>query len=230
MGATDCDREAIRCIPRQVRPTTSCSGHPSRPITDLVSCMCRLYQERLDQLSHEEALLAGDNPRHPEYLAMLQCIDGRREERVRILDMEYKLRLQVLRKRATAERAQILSQFFQTIRESREKALEDLGRQWYDIQHQRRRYVNTIPEYGLRYPTIMAQNVRNAIAYNKEVSILSGIAKYRGFPAAPDIRGADANELDEDLEAITVSRAHHILSILIRTVTHGADKMVAFTA
>jgi hypothetical protein len=175
-----------------------------RPLTDFA--FARLYQERLDQLGQEEMLLAGDDPSHPEFLAMMRCIDARRDERVRILDTEFQLRLAVLRKRATAERAQILSQFFQAIRESREKALEDLGRQWYEIQHERRSYVNTIPEYGLRYPSSMSQNVRNAIAYSKEVSILSGIAKYRGFPAAPDIRGAAASELDADLEAITVSR------------------------
>jgi hypothetical protein len=136
---------------------------------------------------------------------MMQCIDERRDERLRILDMEYKLRLDVLRKRAAAERAQILSQFFQTIRASREQALEDLGRQWYDIQHERRRHVNTIPEYGLQYRPTAVQNIREAIAYNKEVSILSGIAKHRGFPAAPDIKGTNGNEMEEDLEAIAVS-------------------------
>ena len=42
-------------------------------------------------------------------------------------------------------------------------------------------------------------------AYNKEVSVLSGIAKYVGFPTAPDITGVRAAELDEDMEKMGVS-------------------------
>jgi hypothetical protein len=43
------------------------------------------------------------------------------------------------------------------------------------------------------------------VAYNKEVSILSGVAKYQGFPAAPDIRGATEDQVENDFDAITVS-------------------------
>jgi hypothetical protein len=45
----------------------------------------------------------------------------------------------------------------------------------------------------------------NQTAYNKEVSILSGIAKYVGFPAAPDVQGVNKSELDEDFEKMGVS-------------------------
>jgi hypothetical protein len=162
----------------------------------------RLYQERLDQLNQEEAMLTCENPTHPEYLAMLKCIDDRRQERIRLSELELQLKMSVLRRRAVAERAQMMSQYYQSVRESREKVLEELGQDWYEIQQERRRYANTIPDYGIPFPTSKTQTIRQAVAYNKEVSILSGFAKHVGFPAAPPIHGASEEQLESDLEAM----------------------------
>ena len=150
-------------------------------------------------------MLTGDNPTHPQYLAMLRCVDERRDERLRVSKLELELNTEVLKRRAVAERAQIMSQYCQSVRESREKALDNLGREWYEIQHERRRYANNIPDYGIRFPSTRTQSLRQAIAYNKEVSILSGFAKYKGFPAAPSISGASEEQLDEDFDSIRVS-------------------------
>ncbi|KAL2270959.1 hypothetical protein VTJ83DRAFT_330 [Remersonia thermophila] len=166
----------------------------------------RLYQERLDQLNREEAMLTGDNPTHPVYLAMLQCLQERRDEKIRRSDVELQLKLSVLRHRAVAERAQIMSQFYQAVRESRDEAVAELGQEWYQIQHERRRAANTIPDYGLRFPASRPQAIRNAVSYNREVSILSGFAKHVGFPAAPAINGATEDQLEADLEAIQALR------------------------
>ncbi|KAK3309658.1 Sds3-like-domain-containing protein [Chaetomium strumarium] len=162
----------------------------------------RLYQERLEQLNQEEASLLGDNPTHPEYLAMLQCLEERRAEKIRIADVELQFKMSVLEHRAVAERAQIMSQFYQAVRELREEVLAELGQEWYEIQHERRRAANTIPDYGIRFPATRAEAVRNAVSYNKEVSVLSGFAKHVGFPAAPSIHGASEEQLDADLRAI----------------------------
>ncbi|KAI1141919.1 Sds3-like-domain-containing protein [Hypoxylon sp. FL0543] len=166
----------------------------------------RLYEERLEQLNREEAMLRSDTPTHPEYLAMMQCIDARRDERVRVANRELELKIEALERRAVARRAQIHSQYFQAVRESRETILAELGQQWYDIQHERRKQANNIPEFGLRFPPEPMQRIRNAVAYNKEVSILSGVAKYKGMPAAPEMKGATMQELDDDFEAINRNR------------------------
>ncbi|KAL2016945.1 hypothetical protein VTK56DRAFT_2821 [Thermocarpiscus australiensis] len=166
----------------------------------------RIYQERLEQLNQEEAMLMGDNPTHPEYLAMLQCLEERRAEKIRVSNLELQFKLSVLRRRAIAERAQIMSQFYQAVRDAREKALEELGQQWYEIQQKRRRFANTIPDYGIRFPATRAQAVRNSVSYNKEVSVLSGFAKHVGFPAAPPINGASEDQVEADLEAIQSAR------------------------
>ncbi|KAM7200441.1 Sds3-like domain containing protein [Rhypophila sp. PSN 637] len=166
----------------------------------------RLYQERLDQLNQEEAMLTADNPTHPEYLAMLQCLNERRDERVRVSTKEREYRMAMLNRRAVAERAQIMSQFYQAVRESREKVLEELGKEWYDIQQERRRSANVVPDFGIRFPREKSQNIRNAVAYNREVAILSGFAKHVGFPAAPAIHGASEDQLEHDFEEIARAR------------------------
>ncbi|RYP49959.1 hypothetical protein DL768_004394 [Monosporascus sp. mg162] len=166
----------------------------------------RLYEERLQQLNEEEAMLRADNPTHPEYLAMMQCIDARRDERLRVADRELELKMESLGRWAVARRSQIHSQYFQAVRESRERVLAELGQQWYDIQHERRKHANNVPEFGLRFPQTQTQRVRNALAYNKEVSILSGVAKYEGMPAAPDMKGASMQELEDDFEAMNRGR------------------------
>lgn len=150
-------------------------------------------------------MLSSPTPTHPEYLAMLACIDARRDERIRLSNVELRMRMDLLKRKAVAERAQIHTQYHQGIRASRERALEDLGREWYEIQHERRRAANNIPDFGIRLPATKKEALRAAVAYNKEVSILSGVAKYQGFPGAPDIRGAREEEIEGDFEAITVS-------------------------
>lgn len=149
-------------------------------------------------------MLRADTPTHPEYLAMMQCIDARRDERVRVADKELELNMESLGRWAVARRTQIHSQYFQTVRESRERVLAELGQQWYDIQNERRKHANNVPEFGLRFPQTQTQRVKNALSYNKEVSILSGVAKYEGMPAAPDMKGASMQDLEDDFEAMNV--------------------------
>jgi hypothetical protein len=164
-----------------------------------------LYDEGLEQLNHEEAMLREDKPTHPEYLAMMRCIDARREERFRISEKLREYELQTLGNYAVARRSQILVQYQQDVRAIRENKLEQLGTQWYEIQHDRRSYAGSVPDYTLKFPTRRSQQIVNQVAYSNEVSILSGIAKYVGFPAAPPMAPATDAELEEDLQKMGVS-------------------------
>lgn len=149
-------------------------------------------------------MLRADVPTHPEYLAMMECIDSRRADKVRIADSELRFNMDTLERWAVAQRAQVHTQYFQTVRESRERVLAELGQQWYEIQAERRRQAHNVPEYGIRFPRTQHQRLKDALAYNKEVSILSGVAKYEGMPAAPDMRGASMAEMEDDFELINV--------------------------
>jgi hypothetical protein len=164
----------------------------------------RLYKDRLQRLEEEEQSLHAPEPTHPEYLNMKQCLDDRLEQKLRAINTEHDYRLKALERRAVAQRAQIWSQYFQAVREKREHALEALNRQWYDVQSARRS-AHSLPDYGLLFPKDPAQRIRNAIAYNTEVSTLAGLAKYEGFPAGPELQGASTSELEADLAAMEVS-------------------------
>ena len=151
-------------------------------------------------------MLKSANPTHPEYLAMMQCIDARRDEKIRIADTLREYQVESLKRSAVAKRSQILTQYQQEVRDTREKKLEQLGKQWYEIQHDRRSYAGSVPDYTLKFPTRRSQQVQNQVAYSNEVSILAGVAKYVGFPAAPTMASATQAELDDDLEKMSVSR------------------------
>lgn len=182
----------------------SSTQHAIPIFESLIHC-CRLYEERLEQLNREEAMLRADKPTHPEYLAMIHCIDSRRDEKLRVAEKELELHLESLGRWAVARRAQIHSQFYQDVREARERTMAELGQHWYAIQHERRKHANNVPDFGIRYPKNQAQRIRHALSYNKEVSILSGVAKYEGMPAAPDMSGASMQEMEDDFDAMSVS-------------------------
>ncbi|KAL5612345.1 hypothetical protein BROUX41_000123 [Berkeleyomyces rouxiae] len=161
----------------------------------------RLFKDRLDKLEKEEQSLLADEPYHPEYLAMKQCIDERFQTKIGHIDKEYEYILQAHEQVAVATRTQIWSQFYQGMREKREEFLELLNKDWYDTQNIRRK-AHSVPDVALPYPSSTAQQARNAIAYNTEVSILSGLAKHVGFPAVPMMLGASELEVEDDLSAI----------------------------
>ena len=155
---------------------------------------------------------------------MMQCIDARRDERIRVSGKLREFELQTLKNYAVARRSQILVQYQQDVRDIREKKLEQLGKQWYEIQHDRRSYAGSVPDYALKFPTRRSQQVMNQVAYSNEVSILSGVAKYVGFPAAPPMAQATTSELEEDLEKMGVS--HYLMSLLAerKLITFLANK------
>ncbi|ESZ92802.1 hypothetical protein SBOR_6818 [Sclerotinia borealis F-4128] len=169
----------------------------------------RLYDERLEQMNREEAMLRQDQLTHPELLAMMSSVEARRDERIRVAEKLREYELQALKIHAVARRSQILVQYRQEAREVRETKMERLGKQWCEIQHDRRNYSTGVPEYTLNYPTRRSQQVQNQVAYSNEVSILSGIAKHVGFPAAPSMAQATPSELEEDFEKMGRTRHVH---------------------
>ncbi|OAQ98060.1 hypothetical protein LLEC1_03005 [Akanthomyces lecanii] len=165
----------------------------------------RLYKDRLQRLEEEEQSLLGDVPTHREYLNMKQCLDDRLNQKLQGVKTEFDFQLKANERWAVAQRAQIWSQFFQAVREKREQTLESLNKQWYDVQTTRRN-AHSLQDYGILFPRDPTQRLRNAIAYNSEVSTLAGMAKYEGFPAGPEMKGASATEQKSDLSAMERSR------------------------
>ena len=165
----------------------------------------RLYDERIAALNGELAQLSGPNPTHPELLRQLQCIQQYRDEKFEVEQKLLVFKVGALKRKSIAERSQIHSAYFQTIRDIRERHFERASEHFYRIQRDRFKADESIPNYSIPFPTRRSVQITHQTAYNKEVSVLSGVAKYVGFPAAPDIASARAAEVDEDMEKMGVS-------------------------
>lgn len=141
---------------------------------------------------------------HPEYLAMVQCVNERRAEKLvyerRLFDYKQKC----LNTRTVAERHQLHSQYFQTVREIREKYISECNQRIYQLQRGRRQLGVEEIDYAYHFPEKRSQQIHHQTAYNLEVSVLSGVAKYVGFPAAPDITPARPTDVDDDLRAMKI--------------------------
>lgn len=150
-------------------------------------------------------MLKQPNCEHPEYLAMIKCIDDRRAEKLAYERQLLHYKQNNLEAITTAERHQLHSQYFQTVRDKREDILAECNQKIFDLQRGRRQLGADEVEYMMRLPEKRSDQIRHQAAYNLEVSILSGVAKYVGFPAAPEIRPARPSEIDEDLRAMKAS-------------------------
>jgi hypothetical protein len=171
----------------------------------------RLCDEQIAQFEQELEMLKQPNCTHPEYLAMIKCIDDRRTEKIayekHLLEYE-QINLENVTR---AERHQLHSQYFQTVRDVREQILTDCNQRIFELQRGRRQLGADEVDYMVKLPEKRSDQIRNQAAYNLEVSILSGVAKYVGFPAAPDLRPARAAEIDDDLRAMKVSSSNPLL-------------------
>ena len=74
-----------------------------------------------------------------------------------------------------------------------------MSRRFYAIQHDRFRAEDISSHLILPFPARRSQQVAQQTAYNQEVSIMAGISKHVGFPAAPSLSSARPSEIDDDL-------------------------------
>ena len=171
----------------------------------------RLYTERLAALTAELQLLSeptSDSPSiHPEFLRQAACVDARLEKQRAEASALYNYRLRSLRQRALGERSQLHSQYYQRVRDVREEVLCKLGENWYAIQRERRQShqeKDRDEAFVFKFPAKKSVQLRQQAKYNREVEVLSGMAKYVGFPAAPDIAAVEGEALEGDLRAMKV--------------------------
>ncbi|SMQ46632.1 unnamed protein product [Zymoseptoria tritici ST99CH_1A5] len=167
----------------------------------------KVHGERLAAMDAELDLLKQPDCKHPEYLRQIACIDARYSKQATETRALRKFKLESLRRTTLAERSQLHSQYFQHARELRENVMVKLGEDWYNIQKERRQANQSDDEaYMFKFPTKKSVQIRQQAKYNQEVSVLSGIAKYVGFPAAPDIAGAEGDALDSDLKSMKINK------------------------
>ncbi|MCJ1263141.1 hypothetical protein MMC22_003011 [Lobaria immixta] len=165
----------------------------------------KIFDEKLAQYNEELVMLDQPNPTHPEFVAMMRVIDRRRDEKIEYEETLLRYKLITLQKKSIAEKAQIHTQYMQTAREIRERTLEKLHKESYQLQRERRNAEGDVSDYAYNFPTKRSQQITNQTAYNTEVSILSGIAKHVGFPAAPPLSALRSSEIEEDLQSMGIT-------------------------
>ena len=135
---------------------------------------------------------------------MVRSISAQRLERVELARTTLQYKVTALKTKSVAGRVQLHSQYAQTVRELRDEALRCANRTCYQLQQERRRMdregEGRASHLLISRPELVAQQS----AYNLEVSILSGIAKHVGFPAAPEMEAATTDERMADLRKMGV--------------------------
>lgn len=186
-------------------------------------------EDQIAGFDTELAMLRQADCAHPDYLAMMRPVDERRDEKITYENRLYKYKIGALNNKTVAERCQLQSQYFQAVREIRHSMLEQCHEHIFQVQEERRNWGRADANYITPFTTKKSQQVQNQSAYNLEVSILSGIAKYVGFPAAPDINGAKASDLDNDLAKMGISTTAPTSAPLVRPLAEPsrADRMIA---
>ncbi|KKK16229.1 hypothetical protein ARAM_001803 [Aspergillus rambellii] len=165
----------------------------------------KIYDERISKLNRELDMLTGSNPTHPELLRQLECVKRYTDAKVDYEHTLFRYRLKSLVNKSLAERAQTHSSYIQRIRDIRERHSSAISKQFYSIQHDRFKTDDVSPQHYIPFPTRRSQQIANQTAYNQEVSILAGVAKYVGFPAASSLVAARPSEIDEDLEKMGIT-------------------------
>ncbi|KAL1302489.1 hypothetical protein AAFC00_002880 [Neodothiora populina] len=190
----------------------------------------KLHGEKLAAAEAELDLLNRPEPAHPEFIAQLQCITSRRDTKIQQEYARLRYKSQSIINQTLGEHAQLHTQFFQEARKIREERLDELGRTWYDIQKERRQFqADQADKYTYKFPTKYSDQIRNQANYNREVSIISGMQRYVGFPAAPEIHGARSTELDDDLKAMKLPR-HQLPVAPAHPNTHDPHGLAARAA
>ncbi|KAH7379213.1 Sds3-like-domain-containing protein [Phaeosphaeria sp. MPI-PUGE-AT-0046c] len=204
-GDEDHDEEVSAALDEEL-------GKKKKAIDDLVPIQekfkilqHKFVDEHLAVAERELQMLKQPNCIHPEYLLMMKCIDERRTDKIAYETklLEYKREnLEII---TAAERHQMHSQYFQTVRHVREDILEECNQRVYELQKGRRSLGSDDTQYMIKLPEKRSDQIRQQTAYNLEVSVLSGVAKYVGFPAAPNIRPARPVDIDDDFRAMKIA-------------------------
>lgn len=167
----------------------------------------RIFDEKNNELTKIEEDLRLAEPTNLLYLRQIQAVHARCEEKIQHEDCMLRYKSEALQRVTLAERAIAHSQYAQEVREARDRHLIELNKTFCRIQRERRQWKAVEPHYTRSFNPNRAEQIANQRSYNKEVSLLSGIARHAGFPAAPELEGATSGDVESDLRKMNVSHS-----------------------
>ncbi|KAK9322710.1 Sds3-like-domain-containing protein [Lipomyces orientalis] len=160
----------------------------------------RLHDDKIVRLQAEiEMCLDGT---HPELATVYDELAGARDKRISLADAHRKYRRRCIENQTRSYRTHIHQQFYKNGSNLRATMIQETTETWYKVNRERRAMDTMVPFFGYRIPEKRSVIYRQRQAQYNEIALLTGIAKYIGFPAAPEIKSATADEVAEDMEAL----------------------------
>ncbi|KAK9329993.1 Sds3-like-domain-containing protein [Lipomyces starkeyi] len=160
----------------------------------------RLHDDKIARLQAEiEMCLDGT---HPELATVYDELAEARDRRIMLADAHRKYRRRCIENQTRSYRTHIHQQLYKNNANLRAAMIQETTETWYKVNRERRAMDTVVPFYGYRIPEKRPVIYRQRQAQYNEIALLTGIAKYIGFPAAPEIKSATADEVAEDMEAL----------------------------
>ncbi|KAK9472137.1 Sds3-like-domain-containing protein [Dipodascopsis tothii] len=164
----------------------------------------RLHDDKVARLRAEiEMCLDGT---HPELSGLYDQIAHKRDDRITLARAHWRYRRRCVENQIKAMRVHIHQQYYKNRADLRAKMILDTTQRWYQVNRERRAMDALVPRLGYRIPEKKQIIVRELQAQYDEIAILSGLSKYIGFPAAPEVKSASQEEIYEDLQALGIDR------------------------
>lgn len=169
---------------------------------DFAKLRDRLYEDKMARFKSElEMCLNGS---HPELQNVYSKIDSHREEKIRLASLSQKYKFECIDRKTRAQRTAIHQQYFKRSSDFKSSYLKEITEEWYKINKERRIMDSLVPEYSYRIPEYVEDLVDQRAQVNEEISILTGLKKYYGFPRAPELKSIEGEELNDDLKAMNI--------------------------
>ncbi|KAK9387796.1 Sds3-like-domain-containing protein [Lipomyces mesembrius] len=160
----------------------------------------RLHDDKIARLQAEiEMCLDGT---HPELATVYDELAETRDSRIKLADAHRKYRRRCIENQTRSYRTHIHQQLYKNNANLRAAMIQETTETWYKVNRERRAMDTVVPFYGYKIPEKRSVIYRQRQAQYNEIALLTGIAKYIGFPAAPEIKSATADEVAEDMEAL----------------------------
>lgn len=157
----------------------------------------RLYHDKMTRYETEVKMCLEGT--HPELSALYELIYEHREAKLKIARSRRKYQLQCIDNQTRAQRDHIHQQFLKDQAESRADLLRNTTEDWYQVNRERREMDSIVPNESYRPPKDRVTAIHERQLLNNEISLLSGLNKYFGFPLAPSIQPATTSEIENDL-------------------------------
>ncbi|CAN6674873.1 transcriptional regulatory protein Dep1p [Trichomonascus vanleenenianus] len=171
---------------------------------DFAKLRDKLHEDKMARYVAEIEMCADGT--HPELARVAEQIEKVRDDKIRLARAQRDYQRRCIDIQTHASRDQLHQQYFKEQADVRASLLLSTTEEWYRVNRERRAMDALVHEYSYRArPDEMEVFYRQDLEH--EISLLCGIKREIGFPAAPEVVSASPDELEEDLYALGLRQA-----------------------